>query len=324
MTDVLTELGELALASRLRRLSDALMEDAAGLYADLGLEFQPHWFGLFYFLGRRSPVAVTEAAQSLGLSHTAVRQIATRMIRAGFVRESADRADTRRRLLSLTSKGRRQLAALEPVWAEFRRAARDLLAQAGVDLIRHLDRIEEAHRDRSIVDRVRARLELPARRRLVIEEYRPAYKKRFRALNEEWLRRNFSLEQHDQRLLDEPKREIIARGGRILFALFDGEVVCTCALMRHPDGSLELAKMAVAPAHRKQGIGTALARAVIERAGEIGSGDLYLRTSPRLRAALRLYRRLGFRKVPGSPLPGPQYSRETITMRLEQGRLPRD
>ena len=73
--DILAELGELALASRMKRLSEALMKDAAGLYADLGVDFHPRWFPIFHALGRRSPLAIGEMAQGLGLTHPAISQV---------------------------------------------------------------------------------------------------------------------------------------------------------------------------------------------------------------------------------------------------------
>ena len=42
--DLIAQLGELALASRLHRLADGLQRDVTDLYAELGLDFQARWF----------------------------------------------------------------------------------------------------------------------------------------------------------------------------------------------------------------------------------------------------------------------------------------
>ncbi len=315
--DIMAELGELALASRLKRLSETLMKDAAGFYADLGVDFQPRWFTVFYTLGRRSPLAVGELARGLGLSHPAVSQVADQIVRAGLARQTRDRRDDRRRLLSLTPAGRRLHHRLAPVWTEIRAAARELIDEAGTDLLVHVERIEAAVARRSVMDRVRGRLGMAAPGTLRIADYRPAYKKHFRVLNEQWLRAEFEIEPHDWRILDDPNGAVIRRGGAILFALLGDEVVGTAALVRHPGGLLELCKMAVAPHARGRGIGTALAQAVIARARDWKAPALHLQTSPRLTQAARLYRKLGFRRLKHNPLPRAEYSRCSITMVLD-------
>jgi ribosomal protein S18 acetylase RimI-like enzyme/DNA-binding transcriptional ArsR family regulator len=325
--DLMTELRELALASRLRRVSDMLMEDGIGLYDDLGIAFRPRWFPTFQALARRSPLAVTELAQTIGVSHPAAVQIAAQLLRAGLVVEVPDGKDDRRRLLALSARGKRVRRRLTPVWTEIRRAANELLAEAGIDLVADLERLEAAHARRSIMDRVRARLELPPRRRLVIADYRPAYKKHFRALNEEWLLSGYEMEPADARLLGDPNGQIIRKGGHILFALLDGQVVGTCALVRYPHGLLELCKMAVMAPRRGRGIGGELAQAAIARARALQVRTLFLQTSPRATQALRFYRRHGFRRARSFPLPRPAYARASVTLKLEldpPGRRPKE
>jgi DNA-binding MarR family transcriptional regulator/GNAT superfamily N-acetyltransferase len=313
--DVIAELGELALASRLRRLSELLMKEASDLYKELAVGFQARWFALFHTLHRRGPLSVTELADALGLSHPAIGKIAEQLIRKELIRQYADPNDERRRLLELTADGRRLHKRLSPVWREIRRSAVDLLDEAGVDLLADLERVEAALSERSVMDRVRDRLKLPPRTRLEIVDYRPAYKKHFRSLNEEWLSRYFCVEPRDAEVLSDPNRQILKKGGHILFALLDGRVVGTCALIRHGAGQYELSKMAVAPLARRRGVGTALVDAAMKRVAGTGADWLYLQTSPRLREAARLYRRVGFRVTKGDLLPRNAYRRHSIVMR---------
>ncbi len=321
-TDILAELGELALASRMKRLSEALMKDAAGFYAELGVDFHPRWFPVFHALGRGAPRPIGALAQGLGLTHPAVGQVADQMVRAGLVRQTRDRRDDRKRLLSLTPAGRRLYRQLSPVWEAIRAAAREVLNEAGTDLLADMDRLEAALARRSVMDRVRGRLGMRAPGTLRIADYRPAYKKHFKALNEAWLRAHFAIEDHDARVLNDPNGAIIRKGGAIFFALLDDEVVGTAALVRHPGNLPELCKMAVAPRARRRGIGTALARAAIDRAREWRAPRLYLQTSPLLGDALRVYHRLGFRPIKGNPLPCPRYQRDSTTLGLRLHPVP--
>jgi ribosomal protein S18 acetylase RimI-like enzyme len=322
--DIFAELGELALASRLRRLSEMMMEEGEELYADLGIEFRPRWFPAFYALSKRSPLAVGELSAALGVSHTAVAKIADEMDRAKLIRAVRNgRGDRRRRLYALSPEGERTLRWLKPVWREIGRAVGELLAEAEGDLLSGIGRFEKAFARRSVVDRVRERLRLEPRRRLTIVDYRPAYKKHFRSLNEEWLRGHFTIDKEDAAVMADPMGRVVLGGGCVLFALWDGEVAGTCAVMKHPGGLLELCKMAVRPDLRRRGIGDALMAAAIERARSMGARELYLRTSPALADAIRLYRRAGFKRIARDPLGRCRMCGKSFTMRIDLVRGPR-
>ncbi len=316
MADIIRQQRELALASRLKRLHERLVREASQVYREIDVNFEARWFAVFYALGRTAPLSVVELARELHITHTAVNQVAGELIRHGLVSQGRDRRDARRRLLRLTAKGRSVFARLEPVWAAVVEANREWLQDAGVDLLAALDRVEDALEERSIYDRLRVKLALPGPA-LRIEEYRPAYKKHFRSLNEEWLGRYFSIEAADEKVLGDPNRRIIRRGGAIFFALAGEEVVGCCALRRHRNGVVELAEMAVTEAFQGRGIGRRLAGDAIARAREWGAERLWLQTSPVLNQAVALYRDLGFRRVKEGPFPDDRYSRPTFTMVLE-------
>lgn len=307
--DFIADLKELALATRLKRLSERLMKDVSQVYGDLGIDFKANWFSIVYALGQDSPMAVTELANMLGLSHPAVNQIAAQLISRGLVRQAKDSSDERRRLLYLSPAGQRLIRELKPVWVEIRRANRGLLRQTGVDFLGDLARLEAALEEDSMANRVNRRLGLPTTERVRIVDYRPAYKKHFRALNIEWLEKYFTVEESDLKLLNDPNRKILRKGGAILFALLDDKVVGTCALVRHSNDTVELAKMGVTQAAQGRGIGRALVEAAIKRAKRMGARNLYLHTSPVLRRATRLYRKQGFRKIRHSPVPGDAFKR---------------
>lgn len=314
--DLMAELGELALVSRLRRMADALWEETGDLYHALGIDFQPRWFAVFYAIGHSDHPSISEIAAMVGLTTQAVGKITDDLHAAGLVREQADANDSRIRRVVLSRRGRSILAQLDPVWRGVRTVARELMSEARIDLVEDLDRLEAALSVRSHGQRLREHFGLPEGAQIEIADYRPAYKKHFRALNEQWLQSGFTVEEHDARLLADPNGRILKRGGHILFVLVRGEVVGTCALIRHRKDVYELAKMAVAPLHRSRGVGTALTVAAIERALESGAETLYLRTHPDLAAARKVYAKVGFRRIKRDPLPPPEVVRDALTMRL--------
>lgn len=140
------------------------------------------------------------------------------------------------------------------------------------------------------------------------DEFAPA----FAALNRAWIEELFRLEAADLKVLDHPRSAIIDRGGEIFFALEHGEPTGTVAALRVTPTVFELAKMAVAPAHRGRGIATALGTAAIAFARDAGASLIFLETNNRLDGAIRLYERLGF--VHKTPPHASPYARSNVYM----------
>ncbi|ASK31179.1 MarR family transcriptional regulator [Chryseobacterium sp. T16E-39] len=131
-----------------------------------------------------------------------------------------------------------------------------------------------------------------------IEAYRPEYKEAFKALNEEWIKTFFVMESGDYKLLDNPEEYIIDKGGHIVFALLDNEVVGTCALVKTEDPlTYELSKMAVSPKAQGKKIGYLLGQALVDKARALKAGKIFLETNSVLVPAIKLYEKLGFEHI---------------------------
>jgi N-acetylglutamate synthase-like GNAT family acetyltransferase len=146
-----------------------------------------------------------------------------------------------------------------------------------------------------------------------IVDYQPQYKEIFKQLNEEWITTWFKMEEADYKSLDHPEEYILDKGGYILFALYNGEPVGTCALIKMDQHTFELAKMAVSPQAKGKGIGELLGKAIINKAKQAGATRIYLESNTILKPALSLYAKLGFKKITGPPSP---YERANIQMEL--------
>lgn len=156
-----------------------------------------------------------------------------------------------------------------------------------------------------------------------IVDFDPRWRADFARLNLEWLRRWFVVEPFDEEVLGDPERHILADGGRILFALLEGDdgetrAVGTVALRNAGDGVYELTKMAVEPGLRGAGIGRALLGAAIGAYRGLGGRELYLESSSLLKPALRMYETAGFVHHP-APRAGSHYARADVHMVWEAG-----
>ena len=148
-----------------------------------------------------------------------------------------------------------------------------------------------------------------------IVDYKSEYKDAFKHLNKEWIDEHFKMEAEDYYALDHPEENIIHKGGYILIALFEEEVLGVCALkkMNESKYDYELAKMAVSPKHHGKGIGKILGQAIVQKAKSIQAKTIFLESNTKLTPALNLYRKLGFIEILGDASP---YERSDIQMVL--------
>ncbi|MGN0034653.1 MAG: GNAT family N-acetyltransferase [Coriobacteriales bacterium] len=116
-------------------------------------------------------------------------------------------------------------------------------------------------------------------------------------LSVEWLEKYVRVEAADKAILYHPHEAVLDSGGMILFAR-DGDVnVGTVTLIRKDEHTFELAKLAVTEVYRSRHIGDQLVRAALAFAEEKGAERIVLFTNSRLRPAIHLYEKHGFRHV---------------------------
>ena len=293
--DVLRDIGALAFGSRLKRLSDRVMQDGVKMYRASGLNFEPKWFPVFYYLSKLGPSSIMDIARGLGISHPSVNQVAREMTAANLVSAYKDTNDKRRRVLALTSFGKGQRESIEEIWRVIEATLVELLDETGVDFLGYIGTVERALDRRSLESRFLDRYN-PSEREFEILGYRSELAESFKLINEEWINEDFKMEESDRIALSDPEGYIIAPGGEILFACekSTGEAHGTCALIKRDDTVVELAKMGVFKTGRGHGLGKLLLSAAIEKAGAMGFTKMYLETNSKLAPALGLYRHLGF------------------------------
>jgi N-acetylglutamate synthase-like GNAT family acetyltransferase len=139
----------------------------------------------------------------------------------------------------------------------------------------------------------------------------------FRVLNEEWITRDFVLEQKDREILDDPESMILNKGGHIFIAHAGGDAVGCVALIPVGLGVYELSKMAISPRLRGLGIGRRLLLHAVTQAKAIGAKSLFLGSSTKLKNAVHLYESVGFRHVPPETIPEMPYTRADVFMQMQ-------
>ena len=130
--------------------------------------------------------------------------------------------------------------------------------------------------------------------KLKIVPFDADYKSAFEHLNREWIEEYFVMEEEDLKTLQNPESYVMERGGEIFFAVLDGDVVGTAAMIQTSKGVYELAKMAVAKNLQGLGIGKKLLKRCIDFSKEKEANEIFLITNDSLKPALNLYLSCGF------------------------------
>jgi ribosomal protein S18 acetylase RimI-like enzyme len=310
----LESLGPLALASRLKNLSENLMQGVAQIYREMDLDFEPRWFPVTHYLFIQGPVSVTSLANALQQSHPAILQVTQIMKKKGLVSLEKDEKDLRKTIVGLTPKGRKMAESLTGIWEDISKAATRLLDENRVDLLKDIATLEKALEDEEIYIRVKKEYVRKCLDNLIIKDYYPNDYKEFKEINYQWLKESVGISPYDEKVLNNPEDEIIKKGGKIYLAWAGTEIAGTFMLIPANDKDLELTKLAVKKAYRRMGIGGLLVNYAIEEAKRSGYASVILLTHPTLTAAINLYRKTGFNEIPGHPdLPDPT-GRCSITM----------
>jgi GNAT superfamily N-acetyltransferase len=147
-----------------------------------------------------------------------------------------------------------------------------------------------------------------------IVEYRPEYRQRFKEINEQWITRDFVMEEEDIKTVEDPEGYILKPGGKIFLALYNNKVVGTCGYQNFGDEGFEMIKMAVDEDFRGLKIGKILGEETLKKMKGYGAKRIFLFSNTKGSAtAVQLYYKLGFKEI---PLGKADFQRADIKMEL--------
>ena len=305
--------GKMALGSRLKQLSERLAEQAARVYELYEVDLDPKWFPVFYMLKSGRCLPITVIAEAIGHSHASVSKIAKEMAAAGILKSEKFAGDARVKQVCITDKGCSLLSGFERQTADMEAVVDELLGQCQHNIWEAISEVEYLLEEKDLYCRVRSKCIDRDRENTELIEYSAEHATSFRDLNYEWINKYFEVEVSDSAMLEDPEKQILAKGGYIVIARYRGSVVGTCALIRHDANRIELAKMAVDDSAKGKGIGYLLGQRCVDKARELNYRQVFLESNTKLKPAINLYKKLGFKRIIGEPSP---YERCNIQMLL--------
>ena len=152
--NVIDELGILAMATRLQRLSEQLRKDGALIYKANGIDFEPKWFPVIYTLHLKPVLSVVEIANEIGYTHPSTISLLKELEKIKLIRSRRDKADERKRLIQLTTKGQELVKRMQPVWKIIIAAQHELINTPN-NLMLAIAEVEEQMKQRSFFERAK-------------------------------------------------------------------------------------------------------------------------------------------------------------------------
>jgi DNA-binding MarR family transcriptional regulator len=151
--DFFDELHELALGSRLKRLSELFIHEATEIYQHFGLDIQPKWFTLLALIHHKRQVSVVEAADYLGLSQPAITQFCQQLAKRELIDFVICKKDARRRLITLSKTGQESVKTMLPIWQAVQDAAQEISREYESDLYLAIQKCENALKRKTLKKR---------------------------------------------------------------------------------------------------------------------------------------------------------------------------
>jgi DNA-binding MarR family transcriptional regulator len=157
---IINDIGEMALSTRLMRLSEIIRRDVTQIYKENGVAFESRWFPVLYVLSKRSPLSVIELAEELNYAHPSVIALVKEMEEKKLIRSHTGKSDKRKRFLSLTPKALKMSSTMEPLWKVMRSVAKEISGN-GTHLMRAIENTEHLLNQKGFYERYNSKLKRP-------------------------------------------------------------------------------------------------------------------------------------------------------------------
>ncbi|HVI49537.1 MAG TPA: MarR family winged helix-turn-helix transcriptional regulator [Chitinophaga sp.] len=158
MSNAIDQIGILAIATRLQRLSELLRKDGLQIYKAHGIDFEPKWFPVIYTLHLNPIMSVVEIANEIGYTHPSTISLLKELEVLKLIKSKKDKTDTRKRMISLTEKGKKLVDEIKPVWGIIGSSLADLTDSPN-NLMQAIIEVEERYRRKSLLDRALTQME---------------------------------------------------------------------------------------------------------------------------------------------------------------------
>ncbi|MBP6013953.1 MAG: MarR family transcriptional regulator [Alphaproteobacteria bacterium] len=142
------------LANRLDRLADLIVAQGEALLGEAGLNIPSRTVSLLLLVGDHGELSAADAATLLGHPHQLVTQRTELLIGLSLIARKNDPSDRRRKILTLSAKGKAQYARLQIRLAEAAAVFTALFDEIACDLSAMAAKAQAALERRPLLERI--------------------------------------------------------------------------------------------------------------------------------------------------------------------------
>jgi DNA-binding MarR family transcriptional regulator len=142
------------VANRLSALVELIALQGDSLLQDAGISMPSRAVSCVLLVGDQGQVSAADIAKALQQPHQLATQRVEALIKLGLLKRIDDRKDARRKILTLTAKGKDEYARLNVRLAEAEKAFLGLFAEIDCDLPAVIERALEALRSTPLLERI--------------------------------------------------------------------------------------------------------------------------------------------------------------------------
>ncbi len=150
--DFLKELEYLGVTARIKRLSESLFYNIKELYRYADIDIEPSWHLVLLTLKHKNSVTMYELSQILNISKPAITKMIKKMQDMNYVLIYSDSNDSRKKVVELSDKAKKELPRFEQIWSAGQRAVKQIL-ESNPNFMSALDEFELQHDNISFSER---------------------------------------------------------------------------------------------------------------------------------------------------------------------------
>jgi len=151
--DLIHEMGYIALATRLKRISDKMTYSTRVMYKKMEIDIEPNWYLVLILVKERPNISVMEIAKNLSFTHQSVITMTNKMKNKGYLKISKDVEDKRKTIFNITPKAVIILPQIIEIWKTGKEVIYELL-NGDTAITKHLEILESNLDEKSFGERI--------------------------------------------------------------------------------------------------------------------------------------------------------------------------
>ena len=291
-----SQIGELILGTRLKRISERFLVDISKIYKSQNIPFEPSWFSIFYLLDKNNQMSIGEISSKTDISQSGVSQMINVLMKKGMVQYAPNGHDKRVRLICFTELGFSTLQEIKPIWKSIKKSLQVTLSERenSAYLLPALDEFEDAIEEKSFYLRVTDDLKRRKLGDIQLIPFEESFIDSYKYLLLEWFTDNDSIEVADFDFVNNPQQFIKEKKGTIYLAFVQESIISVVVTLFNSKSIAEIIVFIMDENWRLNQIGKNLINQTILKLSSLGKKEIRLTMNRKRIWEIKLFKEAGF------------------------------